>query len=115
MLRANRFAAAIDMMAAGTSAPMTIAEYPIPANQLGNMCSNNSGTDSCALPPPALTPAFTAGGARAHYPNNPIRPSTNQKGGRGAPLRPITPPPLSPPPPPTPPPHHNHPPPQPPP
>jgi hypothetical protein len=36
-----------------------------PANQLGNMCSNSSGTDSCALPPPALTPAFTAGGARA--------------------------------------------------
>jgi len=26
MLRVNRFAAAIDMMAAGTSAPMTMAE-----------------------------------------------------------------------------------------
>src|SRR5258707_3548115 len=89
MLRANRFAAAIDMMAAGTSAPMTIAEYPIPANQLGNMCSNNSGTDSCALPPPALTPAFTAGGGRAQLPHHRDQPAPQRKDGRRGPLRPV--------------------------
>ena len=47
------------------SAPMMIAEYPMPANQLGNMFWNSSGTDSWALLPCALTPAFTAGVASA--------------------------------------------------
>ncbi len=65
MLRVNRLAAAIDMIAAGTSAPMTIAAKPMPANQLGKMCSNSSGTDSWALPLAALTPAVTAGEASA--------------------------------------------------
>ena len=55
----------MDMMAAGTSAPMTMAEKPMPANQLGKMCSNSSGTDSWALPLAALTPAVTAGEASA--------------------------------------------------
>src|ERR1700760_4720362 len=40
MLRVNRFAAPIDMMAAGTSAPMAIPANATPANQLGNMCWN---------------------------------------------------------------------------
>ena len=44
MLRVNRFAAAIDMIAAGTSAPMPIAANAIPANQTGNCWSNSSGT-----------------------------------------------------------------------
>ena len=44
---------------------MTIAESAMPANQLGKMCANSSGTDSWALPPSALTSAFTAGTARA--------------------------------------------------
>ena len=53
------------MIEAGTSAPITMAEYPIPANQLGNMFSNSSGTDSWVLLPAALTPARTAGVASA--------------------------------------------------
>ena len=44
MLRVNRFAAAIDMIAAGTSAPMAMAAKAMPANQLGNIWSNSSGT-----------------------------------------------------------------------
>ena len=44
MLRVNRFAAAIDMIAAGTSAPMPIAANATPANQAGNTWSNSSGT-----------------------------------------------------------------------
>ena len=44
MLRVNRFAAAIDMMAAGTSAPMPIAANAMPANQSGNIWSNSTGT-----------------------------------------------------------------------
>src|SRR6516225_8058063 len=90
MLLLNRLAAAIDMMAAGTSAPMMIAEYPMPANQLGNMFWNSSGTDSWALLPCALTPAFTAGAARAMEPNSAIRPSTSEEAGSAARLRRIT-------------------------
>jgi hypothetical protein len=40
MFRVKRLAAAIDMIAAGTSAPMTMAEKATPVNQLGNMCWN---------------------------------------------------------------------------
>ena len=47
MLRVNRFAAAIDMIAAGTSAPMPIAANAMPANQPGNIWSNSSGTTCC--------------------------------------------------------------------
>ena len=49
MLRVHRFAAAIDMIAAGTSAPMTIAAKATPANQAGNSFSNSCGTDCCGL------------------------------------------------------------------
>ena len=44
MLRVNRFAAAIDMIAAGTSAPMPIAANAMPANHDGNIRSNSTGT-----------------------------------------------------------------------
>ena len=44
MLRVNRFAAAIDMIAAGTSAPIPIAANATPANQSGNIRSKSSGT-----------------------------------------------------------------------
>ena len=37
MLRENRFAAAIAMIAAGTSAPIAIAAKATPANQSGNI------------------------------------------------------------------------------
>jgi len=36
-LRVNKFAAAIDMMAAGTSAPMPIAAKVTPANHAGKL------------------------------------------------------------------------------
>ena len=65
MLRANRFAAAMAMMAAGTSAPMTMAEKPMPANQLGKIRWNRNGTASCAFASWALTSAGTPGAARA--------------------------------------------------
>src|SRR5919199_213552 len=44
MLRVNRFAAAIDMIAAGTSAPIAIAPNAMPANQDGNDASSSTGT-----------------------------------------------------------------------
>ena len=44
MLRVNRLAAAIDMIAAGTRAPMPTAANAMPANQSGNSLSNSSGT-----------------------------------------------------------------------
>ena len=75
MLRVNRFAAAIDMIAAGTSAPMPIAANATPANQSGNIVSNSSGTTVLVsgLPPAVsgLTPA-----AIAIRPSSASRPST---------------------------------------
>ena len=76
MLRVNRFAAAIDMIAAGTSAPMPIAAKEMPANQSGNILSNSSGTtvleSGLPLPPVSgLTPA-----AIAIRPSSASRPST---------------------------------------
>src|SRR5580698_1676144 len=49
MFLVNRFAAAIAMIAAGTRAPMMIAENEIPVSQLGNMCWIRYGTASCVL------------------------------------------------------------------
>ncbi len=43
MLRVNRLAAAIDMIAAGTSAPMAMAAKPKPTNQSGNIALKSSG------------------------------------------------------------------------
>ena len=43
MFRVKRSAAAIDMIAAGTIAPIATAAYATPANQLGNMSRNRSG------------------------------------------------------------------------
>ena len=44
MFRVHRLAAAIDMMAAGTSAPIPIAAKAIPANQPLNCWLNSAGT-----------------------------------------------------------------------
>src|ERR1700722_1536001 len=44
ILRVYRFAAAIDMMAAGTSAPMPMAAKAMPTNQDGKLCRNSAGT-----------------------------------------------------------------------
>src|SRR3954447_14630080 len=49
MLRVNRFAAAIDMIAAGTRAPIATAANATPANQEGNASSNSWGITSWAL------------------------------------------------------------------
>ena len=65
MLRVDRLAAAIDMIAAGTSAPMTMAEKAMPSNQGGNIFWNSSGTASWVLAPWALTACGTPGAARA--------------------------------------------------
>ena len=46
MLRVNRFAAAIDMIAAGTSAPMAIAANAKPTNQDGNIRETARGPRS---------------------------------------------------------------------
>jgi len=44
MLRVNRLAAAIDITAAGTSAPIAIAANAKPVNQDGNCAMKRSGT-----------------------------------------------------------------------
>ena len=43
MLRVHRLAAAIDMIAAGTSAPIPMAANAMPANQRVNWVSNSTG------------------------------------------------------------------------
>ena len=58
MLRVNRFAAAIDMIAAGTSAPIAIAANATPANQDGNAVWKKCGTASCALATPSCPNTF---------------------------------------------------------
>jgi hypothetical protein len=44
MMRVNRFDAAIDMIAAGTSPPIPIAAKATPANQSGNERKMSAGT-----------------------------------------------------------------------
>ena len=64
MLRVNRLAAAMDMIAAGTKAPMAIAPKANPANQLGNESSKSWGMTSCGLilpsSPIGIVPALIA-------------------------------------------------------
>ena len=60
MLRVNRLAAAIDMIAAGTSAPIAIAPKAMPANQDGNAWSNRTGTIVFASVPIGCTPLAIA-------------------------------------------------------
>ncbi len=61
MLRVNRFDAAIDMIAAGTNAPIAIAENATPANQSGKIWSKRCGTASCAFATPSrpITDVFS--------------------------------------------------------
>src|SRR5690349_20455988 len=86
MLRVNVLAAAIDMIAAGTRAPMAIAANATPANQLGNMSSNSCGMTSCALGLPSR-PSGLVPAAIATHPRRARRPSTNEYAGRIAALR----------------------------
>jgi hypothetical protein len=53
MLRVNRLAAAIDMIAAGTRAPTAMAPKATPVNQLGKWSSNSWGMTSCGLTLPS--------------------------------------------------------------
>src|SRR6476659_8096373 len=89
MLRVKVLAAAIDMIAAGTSAPIAIAAKATPANHEGKKSSNSCGTTSCGfgLPsrPIGLVPA-----AMATQPSRASRPSRNEYAGRIDALRRIT-------------------------
>ena len=75
MLRVNRFAAAIDMIAAGTSAPMPIAANATPANQSGNIWSNSSGTIVLASGLPFAPVSGVTPAAIAMKPSSASRPS----------------------------------------
>src|SRR6266545_8109259 len=88
-LRVNRFAAAIDMIAAGTSAPMAMADSATPANQLGNTWAKKCGTASCGLANPSApkTDVFLAIAAK---PSRARRASISEYVGRIAALRRIT-------------------------
>src|SRR5579864_5987646 len=83
MLRVNRLAAAIDMMEAGTSAPIAMAPKAKPANHEGNIWRNRPGTTNCA-------PYGACGwmlAARPIRPNSAINPSKKLYAGSSAALR----------------------------
>src|SRR5690348_9459111 len=86
MLRVKVFAAAIDMIAAGTSAPIATAANATPANQLGNASSNSWGMTSWALGLPS-SPIGLVPAAIATQPSRARRPSTNEYAGRIEALR----------------------------
>src|SRR3954463_7958709 len=86
MLRVKVFAAAIDMIAAGTSAPIATAAKATPANQLGNESSNSCGITSCGLGLPSSPIGFVPA-AIATQPSSASSPSTNEYAGRIAALR----------------------------
>src|ERR1700680_4296851 len=83
MLRLKRLAAAIDITAAGTSAPTAMAANATPVNQLGNIFWKRSAM-ALLLPNSALglIPA-----AMAMKPSRPISPSMNEYAGRNDALR----------------------------
>src|ERR1041385_3960724 len=88
MFRVNRLAAAMDMIAAGTRAPIAIAAYPTPANHDGNSFSNSWGTASWGFGglPATVTPA-----AIATNPRRASSPRRKEYAGSSAALRRIPP------------------------
>src|SRR3954453_4314807 len=86
MLRVNVFAAAIDMIAAGTSAPMATAANATPANQLGKESSKSCGITSCGLGLPS-TPIGFVPAAIATQPSRASKPRTKEYAGRIEALR----------------------------
>src|SRR3569833_691338 len=76
MLRVKVFAAAIDMIAAGTSAPIATAANATPANQLGFESSNSCGITSCGFGLPSSPIGFVPA-AIATQPSSASSPSTN--------------------------------------
>src|SRR6478736_6806853 len=81
MLRVKVFAAAIDMMAAGTRAPIATAAKAIPANQDGKLSSNSWGITSCALGLPS-SPIGLVPAAIATHPSRASSPRTKEQAGR---------------------------------
>src|SRR5712664_4438716 len=75
MLRVNRLAAAIDMTADGTSAPMMIVANATPANQCGKVPSNSAGMMVLVLALPPDRSGLTLA-ASATTPSSAMRPST---------------------------------------
>src|SRR3984885_5254227 len=80
----------MDMMAAGTSEPMPMAEKASTTNQEGKLCSNSGGT--AKLLPNCLNPAANCGkrstpAASAKKPSSASSPSTTVKLGSSAALR----------------------------
>src|SRR5690348_4546184 len=86
MLRVNVLAAAIDMMAAGTRAPIAIAANATPANHDGKLSSNSCGITSCALGLPSR-PIGLVPAAIATQPRSASRPRTKEYAGRIEALR----------------------------
>src|SRR4051794_33994592 len=86
MLREKVLAAAIDMIAAGTSAPIAMAANATPANQPGKKSSNSCGTTSCGLGAPSR-PTGLVPAAIATQPRRASNPSTKEYAGRMAALR----------------------------
>ena len=81
MLRVKVLAAAIDMIAAGTSAPIAMAAKATPANHDGNMSSNSCGMTSCPLSLPSR-PTGLVPAAIATQPSSASRPSRKEYAGR---------------------------------
>src|SRR4051795_387757 len=81
MLRVNVLAAAIDMIAAGTSAPIAIAAKATPVNHDGKKSSKSCGTTSCGLGRP-LRPMGLVPAAMATQPSRASRPSRKEYAGR---------------------------------
>ena len=77
MLRVKVLAAAIDMIAAGTRAPMAMAAKATPANHDGKASSNSWGMTSCALGLPSR-PIGLVPAAMATHPSRASRPSTKE-------------------------------------
>src|SRR6476659_7832338 len=86
MLRVKVLAAAMDMIAAGTSAPMAMAAKATPANHEGNESSNSWGMTSWAFGLPS-SPIGLVPAAMATQPSRASRPSTKEYAGRIAALR----------------------------
>src|SRR5271169_4262652 len=90
MLRVHKFDAAIDMIAAGTSAPIAIAANATPANHDGNIARISAGTAKLApycLKRGAYSGALSTPAAIAMKPSNAINASRNEYAGRKAALR----------------------------
>src|SRR5215207_830102 len=86
MFRVKVLAAAIDMIAAGTRAPMAMAAKATPANHDGKESSNSCGMTSCGLGLPSR-PIGLVPAAIATHPRSARRPRMKLYAGRIAALR----------------------------